>query len=327
MPSSTAHEHGPPGGTPGEGREDTVTLFIGRPGYEREALAADPLAEIVRPPDAGDGEVPAATGAAGAGTASAEGAGEADRERPLRIGLWLVLGLASAACWTASRGLPWLDGASRAAPTGRELLARLPLTALVAGGVLLVVFAASVTLCARPGRLLPGAALGAALTALHAAPVALGREPEPVAGTFYRGTAGFLAEAVGLGGPEPLLRWAPPVLLLLCLVPLERLLAYAGGRLPRPGRWGALYLAAVAGWVWGQALAPVAPPLLLLLTLLALVLSTLRRPPASAPAPTPAPASGQRPDPTPGPEPTPGPVPASTPEPPHCSRPNDRSRD
>ncbi|MEY7981692.1 lipopolysaccharide biosynthesis protein, partial [Streptomyces pilosus] len=42
----------------GEGAEkgggDTVTLFIGHPGYEREALQADTLALIVRPhgPDA-----------------------------------------------------------------------------------------------------------------------------------------------------------------------------------------------------------------------------------------------------------------------------------
>ncbi|MCZ9344081.1 hypothetical protein NGM37_40680, partial [Streptomyces sp. TRM76130] len=41
----------PAGGRSGEGREDTVTLFIGRPGYEREALQADPLAVIVRAPD------------------------------------------------------------------------------------------------------------------------------------------------------------------------------------------------------------------------------------------------------------------------------------
>ncbi|MFD7705485.1 lipopolysaccharide biosynthesis protein, partial [Streptomyces caelestis] len=38
-----------------EDDEDTVTLFIGRPGYEREALQADTLAFVVRPP-APDGQ-------------------------------------------------------------------------------------------------------------------------------------------------------------------------------------------------------------------------------------------------------------------------------
>jgi O-antigen/teichoic acid export membrane protein len=368
-----AYEHDPPDGSWTEGREDTVTLFIGRPGFEREALEADPLAVIVRPADGsadglgdglgdgwgdgpgdglgdgwgdgpgdglgdgwgdgpgdglggdtreggrgehgGDGEHGAdgecgEHGADGAGPAT-EPAAAADPapsgteepwERWLGIGLWAVLGVATAVFWTALRGLPWLDGVSRTALTGRELLEGLPFTALVAGGVLLVVFAASVTLSARIDWRLPGAALGAAMIALYAAPVALGREPQPVGGTFSTKTAGFLADAVGLDGPEPLLRWAPPVLQLLCLVPLWLLLAYAGDRLPWPGRWGVLYLAAVGGWVWRQALAPVAPPLLLLLVLLVLLARIL---PPHRPAPTSPPAS----------------------ESPHRSRPNDRSRD
>ncbi|MFK0115008.1 lipopolysaccharide biosynthesis protein [Streptomyces sp. NPDC090994] len=334
----------PADGRQGEGREDTVTLFIGRPGYEREALEADPLAVIVRSPDgAGDGagngpaggppdreggdgggtgggdspgaqgspgslgaqgaepvgSAPSASSAPSAGAVrSARSVGEETWDRRLRIGLWVVLGVATAVFWTALRGLPWLDGVSRTALTGRELLEELPLAALVAGGMLLVVFVASVTLSARLDWRLPGAALGAAVIALYAAPVALGREPQPVDGTFYTKTAGFLADAVGLDGPEPLLRWAPPVLQLLCLVPLWPLLAYAGDRLPWPGRWGVLYLAAVGGWVWRQALAPVALPLLLLLALLVLLVLVL---PPRRPAPTP--------------------------EPPHRSRPNDRSRD
>ncbi|MBT2409809.1 lipopolysaccharide biosynthesis protein [Streptomyces sp. ISL-12] len=348
----------PADGRQGEGREDTVTLFIGRPGYEREALEADPLAVIVRssdgagggpsggPPEleggdgggAGEEESPGAQGAlgslgspgvqgaepvgSGSSTLSAPPAGPAPPagsagsagsarslgsarsveeetwERRLWTGLWVVLGVATAVFWTALRGLPWLDGASRTAVTGRELLEELPLAALVAGGALLVVFVASVTLSARLDWRLPGAALGAAVIALYVAPVALGREPQPVDGTFYTKTAGFLADAVGLDGPEPLLRWAPPVLQLLCLVPLWLLLAYAGDRLPWPGRWGVLYLAAVGGWVWRQALAPVALPLLLLLALLVLLVLVL---PPRRPAPTS--------------------------EPPRRSRPNDRSRD
>ncbi|MGK9460559.1 lipopolysaccharide biosynthesis protein [Streptomyces sp. G6] len=336
-----AYEHGQ---TDDAVREDTVALFIGRPGYEREALEADTLAVIVRRPrDAGaepgtepdadprpapetdsgpapetdsgpapetepgsrpdaeikpEGEYAPAVGAehpapsraeAGAsaadfgddfpddGAAGGDGIG-AVPERLLRPALWLLLGIATVVLLVASRELPWLGaGVTEAELTGRELLRELPLSALVAGAVLLVVFVASVTLCVATDPRLPGAALGAAVLTLHAAPVALGREPEAVGGTFYTETAGFLAEAAGLDGPAPLLRWAPLVLQLLCLVPLWLLLAKAGGRLPWQGRWGVLYLAAVGGWVWRAELAPLAPPLLLLLVL-AVVLLSLRRP-------------------------------------------------
>ncbi|MFD4260962.1 lipopolysaccharide biosynthesis protein [Streptomyces sp. NPDC058534] len=313
-----APEHGRPEDASGE---DTVALFIGRPGYEREALEADTLAVIRRPrqPDA-DAHVHAADAhvhdadahvhdadahvhdadadAHGAGNAGPDtvldaraeaGAGPPHTprdetpgpipERYLRPALWLLCGAATAVFWAALRGLPWLDGASGtgAELTGRELLRGLPLPALVAGAVLLVVFVAAVTLSVRPDPWLPGAALGSAVLALHAAPVALGREPEAVGGELYARAAGFLAEALGLDGPGPVLRWTPLVLQLLCLVPLWTLLTKAGGRLPWQGRWGVLYLASVGSWVWRQELAPVAPPLLLLLVLAALLLS-LRRP-------------------------------------------------
>ncbi|MEU2538321.1 lipopolysaccharide biosynthesis protein [Streptomyces iakyrus] len=246
---------------PKEGDQDTVTLFIGRPGYEREALQADTLALIVRP------EGPA-------GQPPPHDPGEPDeepRERRLRGALWSLLGVAVVFFWAPLRDLPWLDRASEAALTGRQLLEGLPLPSLTAGGLLLVVFVAAVTLSTRHDPWLPGTALGAALIALYAAPAALGREPRPVDGALYERTAGFLADAVGLSGPEPLLRWAPPLCQLLCLVPLGLLLASAGGRLPWPGRWGVLYLVAVGGWVWRDALAPLAPPLLVALTLLLLL--------------------------------------------------------
>lgn len=298
-------------------REDTVTLFIGRPGYEREALEADALAVIVRPQQPGSGaeagpgaqagadardetdarDEAEAGGADGEGhgrhgpydtyerhEASVQGDPDETQERRIRLVLWGLLGVATVVFWAALSGLPWLSGASgsTAELTGRELLDGLPLPALLAGAVLLVVFVASVTLCTRPDPWLPGAALGAAVLALYAAPVALGREPRPVDGALYAETAGFLAEAVGLDGPGPLLSWAPLVLQLLCLVPLWLLLAHVGGRLPWTGRWGVLYIAAVGGWVWRQALAPVAPPLLLLLVLVVLLLS-LRRPASAEP--------------------------------------------
>ncbi|WP_079129092.1 oligosaccharide flippase family protein [Streptomyces qaidamensis] len=293
---------------PREGDQDTVTLFIGRPGYEREALQADTLALIVRPegptgqppphglgepdrqpPPHGLGEPDRQPGPHGLGEPDRQpgphGLGEPDRqpgphgpgepdqeprERRLRGALWSLLGVAVVFFWAPLRDLPWLDRPSEAALTGRQLLEGLPLPSLTAGGLLLVVFVAAVTLSTRRDPWLPGTALGAALIALYAAPAALGREPRPVDGALYERTAGFLADMGGLSGSEPLLRWAPPVCQLLCLVPLGLLLASAGGRLPWPGRWGVLYLVAVGGWVWRDALAPLAPPLLVTLTLLLL---------------------------------------------------------
>ncbi|WP_086562814.1 lipopolysaccharide biosynthesis protein [Streptomyces africanus] len=252
---------------PKDGDEDTVTLFIGRPGYEREALQGDTLALIVRP-EGPTGEPPRHELAE---------PDQEPQERRLRGALWSLLGVATVFFWAPLRDLPWLDHATEAALTGRQLLDGLPLPSLTAGGLLLVVFVAAVTLCTRRDPWLPGAALYAALLALYAAPAALGREPRPVGGALYEKTAGFLADTVGLDGPEPLFRWAPPVCQLLCLVPLWLLLASAGGRLPWPGRWGVLYLVAVGGWVWREALAPVAPPLLAVLVVLVLLLPLCRR--------------------------------------------------
>ncbi|WP_436985792.1 lipopolysaccharide biosynthesis protein [Streptomyces sp. enrichment culture] len=272
-----------------DGDQDTVTLFIGRPGYEREALQADTLALIRRP----EGPLreppwePAEHGNPGNPGEPAGPAGPLERaeravdeepwERRLRGALWSLLGVAAVFFLAPLRDLPWLDRATGAALTGRQLLEGLPLPSLTAGGLLLVVFAAAVTLCARRDVRLPGTALCAALLALYTAPVALGREPRPVDGALYERTAGFLADAVGLDGPDPLLRWAPPVCQLLCLVPLWLLLARAGGRLPWPGRWGVLYLVGVGGWAWREALAPAAPLLLAVLAVLVLLLPLCRR--------------------------------------------------
>ncbi|MEU6099418.1 lipopolysaccharide biosynthesis protein [Streptomyces flaveolus] len=244
---------------------DTATLFIGRPGYEREALQADTLALIVRP----DASGPDARTGGHDGPSPAGGGPDEHGERWLRGALWSLLALATVVFWSALRGLPWLGGASTAdgtGLTGRRLLEGLPAPALVAGGVLLVVFVASVTLCAARDVWLPGAALGSALLALHAAPAALGWEPRPAGGALSSGVSGFLADAVGLDGPGSLLRWGPPALQLLCLVPLWLLLARVGGRLSWAVRWGVLYLVAMGGWVWRETLAPAALPTLVVLT-------------------------------------------------------------
>ncbi|WP_242432685.1 lipopolysaccharide biosynthesis protein [Streptomyces sp. Root1310] len=264
--------------------EDTVTLFIGRPGYEREALQADTLALIKRPPHEPAREV-----------ASGRSVEAGSRERWVAGGLWGLLGVATAAFWAAAlRELPWLGGPSEDVLTGRQLLAALPPTALVAGGLLLVVFVGAVTLRAARGALLPGAALGSVLLALYAVPLAFGREPSPVGGAVYAKAAGFLAEGMRLDGPGPLLRWAPPAVQLLGLVPLWLLLARADRWLTWPGRWGVLYLVAVGGWVWRQELAPAVLPLFVLLVLGAVFLPLVTRGRVRAGQPRGAGASGQR---------------------------------
>ncbi len=217
------------------------------------------------------------TGRTDTGT-TASGTTEAGvRERRLRGTLWYLLAAATAVFWAALRGLPWLDAASGtpgmsgppgpsggsgspgAGLTGRRLLAEVPWPALVAGGLLLLVFVASVTLCTTRDAWLPGAALGSVTLALYTAPVALGWQPREG------------------GGAEPLLRWVPQAALLLCLAPLGLLLRRAAGRLTWPGCWGVLYVAAVAAWVWRQALAPAALPLLVVLVVAALLALPLPR--------------------------------------------------
>ncbi|MFJ9741099.1 lipopolysaccharide biosynthesis protein [Streptomyces sp. NPDC101166] len=220
--------------------EDTVALFMGRPGRLRSPRCAE------GPPGR--------------------------RERWLSGALWGLLGVATAAYWAALSELPWFDGAS-GAMSGRQMLEAAPLPALVAVGVLLVVFVGSVTLRDVRDVWLPGAALGSALLALHAVPVALGREPRPVDGTLYVRAAEVLARGAGFDGPEPLLRWAPPLLLLSGLVPLWLLLSRVGGRLTWPGRWGVLYLVAMGGWVWRQELASLALPVCAVLGALAVSVS------------------------------------------------------
>ncbi|MFI7500595.1 lipopolysaccharide biosynthesis protein [Streptomyces sp. NPDC049687] len=271
----------------GTSDEDTVTLFIGRPGYEREALEADTLAVIVRPHRPGTPTGEAVRAAEPAPAYEGDGFWSERWQRRLRAAVWSLLGAAAVGFGAALRELPWPGGDTTGALAGplrgKEMLRLLPGPALAAGGALLVLFVAAVTLCVRREAWLPGTALGAVALALSSVPVAFGREPTALGGTFYTETAGFFAETLGLSGPEPLLRWVPPVCQLLCLVPLWKLLARLGGRLPWAARWGIVFLAAVGGWVGREALAPIVPPLLLLLFLLVLLLSLHREEPSAEP--------------------------------------------
>ncbi|MCF4139801.1 lipopolysaccharide biosynthesis protein [Streptomyces sp. Tue 6430] len=295
----TAYEHG-------ARDEDTVALFMGRPGYEREALQADTLAVIVRPHR---GAPPAERGGRASGPApgpGGDGLWSERGQRRLRAGLWGLLGVATVSYAVALRNLPWLGGrltGGLAEPlSGRGMLGLLPGPALLAGGALLLLFVAAVTLGVRREAGLPGTALGAVVLALYAVPVALGREPRALDGTFSTHTADFFARTLGLPGPDPLLRWVPPACQLLCLVLLWLLLDRFGqrfgdrpvfggpvGRLPWEARWGIVYLAAVGGWAGREALAPAAPPTLGLLFLLLLLLSLRRAEPPSEPFPEPPP--------------------------------------
>ncbi|WP_062640139.1 lipopolysaccharide biosynthesis protein [Streptomyces sp. NBRC 110468] len=292
--------------------EDTVALFVGRPGYEREALLADTPTLKGRPAQASDpverGEGAGEGGARGRGVGRGRSALGGGRERWVGGGLWGLLGLATVGFWVALRDLPWFDGPTEDLPTGRRLLAALPPTALAAGGLLLVVFVGAVTLRTARGALLPGTALASVLLALYAVPCAFGRQPTAVDGGPYAKAAGSLAAGTGLDGPEPLLRWAPPAVQLLCLVPLWLLLARADRWLTWPGRWGLLHLVAVGGWVWRRELAPAALPLLVVLVLAAVFLPLATRARAMAGRPRGAvavsgraPAGGSsRSDPPPG---------------------------
>ncbi|MEV6178361.1 lipopolysaccharide biosynthesis protein [Streptomyces sp. NPDC052015] len=281
----------------GTSDEDTVALFIGRPGYEREALEADTLAVIVRPQKdtapsegTGGGRPEPEPDYEGNGLWSERG------QRWLRAGLWSLLGATAVVFSTALRDLPWLGGpvddTLAASLSGPGMLGRLPGAAIVAGLLLLVLFVATVTLGVRRDVRLPGVALGLVALALYSVPIALGREPRALGGTFYRETAAFFAETLGLPGAEPLLRWVPPVCQLLCLMALWLLLDRVGdrfgdrlgGRLPWAARWGVVYLAAVGGWAGREALAPLALPLLVLLFLLVLLLSLRRAEPPTEPA-------------------------------------------
>ncbi|MFI1702227.1 lipopolysaccharide biosynthesis protein [Streptomyces bobili] len=319
----------------GTSDEDTVALFIGRPGYEREALQADTLAVIVRPhkgtpavsppkgtPAAGQHKdmntPPVERGEAVSGPAPGhdeeDGLYSERGQRRLRAGLWSLLALATVSYVVSLRNLPWLGGrlsGGLAEPlSGRGMLGLLPGPALFAGGALLLLFVAAVTLGVRRDAWLPGTALGAVALALYAVPVALGREPRALGGAFYAQTADFFAQTLGLPGPDPLLRWVPPVCQLLSLVLLWLLLDRVdrrlgnrrfvdqrcgdrrfgdrpGGRLPWAARWGVVYLVAVGGWAGREALAPAALPLLGLLFLLVLLLSLHRAEPPPEPAPDP----------------------------------------
>ncbi|WP_373685482.1 lipopolysaccharide biosynthesis protein [Streptomyces lunaelactis] len=192
-------------------------------------------------------------------------------ESRLALALWLLLGLAAVLFWAP---LFQASDITMDQLSGTQLLRALPPVTLTAGVLLIVVHSAAVSLL-RPRPALLSAGLLVTFAALHSAPAVLGWEPEPVRGAWYESPAGFLASAAGLDSPEPLLRWLPAFCQLLCLVAVLAILRAAG--LPVAAQWGAVWLLAVCGWALQRPLAPVALPLQLLLSCLALGLWYISR--------------------------------------------------
>ncbi|KOX18193.1 hypothetical protein ADL06_31280 [Streptomyces sp. NRRL F-6491] len=199
--------------------QDTVTPAYGIPVYVPRPRAPGPVPGA-RPPAVGNRSLPAVRWALLAGAA---------------LALWLPLAFATP-----------LDAAR---PSGRDLLAALPVPTLLAGLVLVGLQGAAVGPRAFRGGY-AGAVLLATFLALHTAPALLGLLP-PVA-------AGPGAELLGTG---PAARFAPVVAQGLCLVlaaVLLRLLG-AGGRITA----GAVWVLTWAGWAAQQSFATGPLPLLL----------------------------------------------------------------
>ncbi|GAA2220603.1 hypothetical protein GCM10010232_00420 [Streptomyces amakusaensis] len=188
-----------------------------------------------------------------------ERAGPAASESRIAMALWLLLALAAALFWGPLLSVP--DIALHRL-SGAGLIRALPPVTVTAGVLLIVAQSAALSLL-RPRPALLGALLLVTFVSLHAAPAALGWEPEPVDGAWYEGPAGFLAAAGGPAGPEPLLRWLPTLCQAIALLAV---LAIARGTgLQVAARWGALWLLTVCGWALQRPLAPVALPLALAL--------------------------------------------------------------
>ncbi|MEU9608524.1 oligosaccharide flippase family protein [Streptomyces sp. NPDC048057] len=198
-------------------------------------------------------------------------------ERRIALALWGLLGLAVALFWGPLLSAPDL---AQDALSGKELLKALPPVTVTAVVLLIVVQSAALSLL-RPRTALLAAGMLVTFAALHTAPAVLGWEPEPVEGAWYGTLARFLASAAGWESADGLLRWLPTACQLLALLAVSAIARTLG--LPAPARWGAVWVLVVLGWALQRPLAPVALPLQLALTAVALGLVLFqRRPPRGA---------------------------------------------
>ncbi|MFI1830928.1 lipopolysaccharide biosynthesis protein [Streptomyces sp. NPDC020412] len=208
-------------------------------------------------------------GGAGAGAGTVNGV-----ERRIALALWGLLGLAVVLFWGPLLSAPDL---ALDALSGKELLKALPPVTVTAVVLLIVVQSAALSLL-RPRTGLLAAGMLVTFAALHTAPAVLGWEPEPVTGAWYETLARFLAAAAGWEDADGLLRWLPTACQLLALLAVLAIGRTLG--LPAPAQWGAVWVLAVLGWALQRPLAPVALPLQLALTAVALGLVLFQRRPA-----------------------------------------------
>ncbi|MGW6537113.1 lipopolysaccharide biosynthesis protein [Streptomyces sp. NPDC055051] len=168
------------------------------------------------------------------------------RDRSPAAVLWALLAVAVLVFWLPLAFAAPLDAAR---PSGRDLLAALPVPTLLAGLVLVGLQGAAVGVRVFRGGY-ACAVLLATFLALHTAPAFVGLLPPPAAGPA--------AELLGTGPAA----WAAPVVaqgLCLALAALLLRLLGAGGRIAA----GAVWVLIWAGWAAQQSLATAPLPLLL----------------------------------------------------------------
>ncbi|WP_399224637.1 lipopolysaccharide biosynthesis protein [Streptomyces sp. TRM49041] len=174
--------------------------------------------------------------------------------------LWLLLGLAAGLFWIPLvRLIRVPGGGGHEQLSGTGLPAALPPVSVVAGALLVVVFAGALAL-PRPQPALAVTALLATVAALHSGPLLLGVDPAPAGGPGAEAGASLVATLAALeaDGRGVVLAALPLVLQALCLA----LAAVALWALGVPGRAvaGAVWVLAVAGWAAQEVFAAAAVP-------------------------------------------------------------------
>ncbi|MEU6393718.1 exopolysaccharide Pel transporter PelG [Streptomyces sp. NPDC046939] len=218
--------------------------------------------------------------------------------RPTVAAVALLLLAALALYWGPVLGM---DDADLDAMGGLGLVSVLP-PATLAGAALLVLVFTSLLWLESPHKPLLWLTLLATVVSLHALPAVV--EAEPRFATAWRhwgfldhidrtGTtapaldarwswpgffaaAAFLARACGVDDPEPLLRWWPLALHLLCLAPMSLLLRSV--RAHWRARWTGLWIFVLSGWVGQDYFSPQGFTYLLYLVFVAVLLGWFRPP-------------------------------------------------
>ncbi|WP_394435257.1 lipopolysaccharide biosynthesis protein [Streptomyces sp. SGAir0957] len=218
--------------------------------------------------------------------------------RPTVVALALLLVAALGLYWGPVLGM---DDADLDAMGGLGLVSVLPPATLIGAALLVVVFTSLLWL-ESPHRPLLLLTLLATVVSLHALPAVV--EDEPRFATAWRhlgfvdhidrtGTASpgldarwswpgffaataFLTRACGVDDPVQLLRWWPPALQLLCLIPMFLLLRSV--RANWRAKWTGLWIFVLCGWVGQDYFSPQGFTYLLYLMFVAILLVWFRPP-------------------------------------------------